>query len=198
MFGWERKDRRVVTDVTILQPPVDESDIVVGLLRLQAKHPDMIGIVFDPNAGGQQMAQLLEKGEHPLQYDDEARAKKGLAPLDGEKLPPLNFINHSQDNAPMALAAVRLDEAIRNGWLVVCDHPELRRHFLNAVERSLSGEKWKYDRPSNQLGEGRRKYPIDCLTGVLFAHSTAVGDLEETEDEGPPPEDLLNYEVEMV
>jgi hypothetical protein len=69
--------------------------------------------VYDPNAGGQQMAQLAREGQHPLQTDDAARAKKyGLPPLDGP-LEPLEFIEHSQDNAPMALAAPALDEAIR-------------------------------------------------------------------------------------
>jgi terminase large subunit-like protein len=198
MLSWERQDRRVVSDVTVLEPPVDESDIVVCLLTLQERYGegDFRGIVYDPNAGGRQMAQLLEKGEHPLQYDDDARDRKGLEKLGERVLEPLIFIDHSQDNAPMALAASRLDEAIRNRWIVLPEHPKLRRHFLNAVWKPLGGEKQKFDRPANQLGEGRRKYPIDGLTGVLMGHSVAVGELDEPKQQ--PPTDLANYRIRTI
>jgi hypothetical protein len=183
---WESDDRRVVAGVTVLEPPVDEADIVVGLLGLQERFPHLQGVVYDPNAGGQQMAQLLEKGRHPLQYDDDARIQAGLEPLNGRSLEPLVFVEHSQDNAPMALAASRLDEAIRGSevrkptlrWAAECDWESLRRHVLNAARKNLGGEKWKFDRPADAKGEKRRKYPIDALTGLLMGHSSAVAELE--------------------
>jgi hypothetical protein len=143
-------------------------------LGLQERFAGMRGVVMDPNAGGQQMAQLLEKGEHPLQQ--------------GRGLPPLEFFPHSQDNAPMALASSRLDEAIRGGeargpslrWVAEGDWEKLRRHVLNAVRRSLGGEKWKYDRPPDAKGERRRKFPIDALTGVEMGHSVAVAELYDS------------------
>jgi hypothetical protein len=46
--------------------------------------PTLQGWVMDPNAGAQQMAQMLEKGEHPLQVE------RGVGPIE--------FIAHSQDN----------------------------------------------------------------------------------------------------
>ena len=108
---WESSERRVVAGVRIIPPKVDEADVVEGLLDLQeAFGPE--GFVYDPNAGGRQMAQQLMKGEHPLQV------QRGIGPLE--------FFEHSQDNAPMGLAAVRLDEALRNGWLVHDGHPGLR------------------------------------------------------------------------
>jgi phage terminase large subunit-like protein len=116
--------------------------------------------VYDPNAGGAQMAQLLDKGEHPRQGD--AR---------------FDFVEHSQDNAPMAQAAQRLDEAIRSGWLLHDQNPDLRKHVLNAVRKSLGGEKWKYDRPPEAKGEARRKFPIDALTGLLMAHNVAMDEM---------------------
>jgi phage terminase large subunit-like protein len=67
---------------------------------------------------------------------------------------PIQFFEHSQDNAPMADAAVKLEEAIRNGWIRHDGDPDLRRHVLNAVRKSLGAEKWKYDRPSNAQGRG--------------------------------------------
>jgi hypothetical protein len=76
----------------------------------------------------------------------------------------------------MSLAATRLDEAIRNGWLVHDGNKDLRKHALGAVKKSLGGEKWRYDRPPGAKGEQRRKFPIDLLTGLLFANSVAVGE----------------------
>ena len=175
---WESPERRVIADVTVLPPPVDEADVAASLLRLQASFRDFRGVVYDPNAGGQQMAQLLEKGQHPLQTDDDARELQGLPRLEGQEAPPMVFIEHSQDNAPMADAAAKLDEAIRSKWLVHNGDRTLRSHVLNAVTRSLGGEKWKFDRPNDAKGEKRGRYPIDALTGVLMGHRTAVAEAD--------------------
>jgi phage terminase large subunit-like protein len=184
---WESHERRVVADVVTLPPPVDEADIVAAVLRLQLAYGDLRGVVYDPNAGGQQMVQLLEKGEHPLQTDDDARAGKGLPPLAESYVPPLVFVEHSQDNAPMAEAAARFEEAVRNRWIihdgdrdcssVLCRCHGLRGHVLNAVAKPLGGEKWRYDRPSDAKGSKRAKYPIDALTGILIGHNIAVEEL---------------------
>jgi hypothetical protein len=176
-------ERRIVAGVKVLEPPVDEDDVVSGLLDLHDRFPNLRGVVFDPNAGGQQMAQLLEKGTHPLQTE------RGVGPLD--------FIEHSQDNAPMALAASRLDEAIRGSdarpaTLRWADEPGwevLRRHVLNGARKDLGGEKWKFDRPSDAKGERRRKYPIDALTGLLMANSVAVTDVTA------PPAAKVGFEI---
>jgi hypothetical protein len=101
------------------------------------------------------------------------RAEHGLPALTGHE-EPLEFIAHSQDNAPMSQAATRLDEAIRNGWLVHDGTGSLRAHVLNAVARSLGDAKWKYDRPADAKGERRKNYPIDALTGVLMGNNIAV------------------------
>ena len=75
----------------------------------------------------------------------------------------------------MSLAAARLDDAIRNGWLIHDGDAELRSHVLNAVRISLPSEKHRYDRPANaKKGEARKKYPIDALTGLLMGNSVAV------------------------
>jgi hypothetical protein len=100
---WESDERRLVTGVRVLEPPVDESDIVAGILRIQLD----LGVdmwVADPSAGAEQMIQLLEKGQHPLQTDDDVRAEHDLPPLTGDEA-PLEFVAHSQDNAPMSQAA---------------------------------------------------------------------------------------------
>lgn len=161
VVAWEGFDRRVIAGVRVIEPPVDEAAIVAALLEVQEEF-NPVGWVYDPNAGGRQMAQLLEKGEHPLQV--------------AADLPPLVFFEHSQDNSVMTLAASRFDEAVRARRIVHDGDPVLRAHALNAVRRDLPGEKWRYDRPSDAQGERRRKYPIDALTGAVMGHSVAVAE----------------------
>jgi len=156
---WESDERRVVTDTLVLEPPVDESEIVKAILDRHERYPRLRGWVMDPNAGAQQMAQLLEKGEHPLQVE------RGIGPIE--------FIAHSQDNAPMSEAARRFDEAVRNGWLVHNGDRKLRAHVLNAVRKPTGPEKYRFDRPRDAQGEKRKRYPIDLLTGLLMGHNVA-------------------------
>lgn len=172
VLAWESPARRLVTGVRVIQPPVDESDVVAGILHTQIDYGTDIW-VLDPSAGAEQMVQLLEKGQHPLQTDDLLREQHGLPPLVGDER-TLEFVAHSQDNAPMGQAATRLDEAIRNGWLRHDGDRVLRAHVLNAVSRSLGDAKWKFDRPAEAKGERRKNYPIDALTGVLMGHNWLV------------------------
>lgn len=178
-LGWESSTRRLVADVALFRPPVAEDDIVNALLDRCERYAvdDRAIVVLDPSAGGEHLAQQLERGDHPLQ---EAR----------ECSIDIEFITWSQDNAPMALAAARFNEAFRNGWLQFGDddprHCEetcpcggLRGHILNAIERPLAGEKTKFDRPSDAKGRARAKYPIDGLTGLLMANAQAVADENE-------------------
>jgi phage terminase large subunit-like protein len=165
---WDEEGMRYVPSPVVVEPPVDESDIVRAIVDFQLRFPRLIGWVMDPNAGAQQMAQLLEKGTHPLQIDRD--------------VPPLEFIEHSQDPAPMSLAATRLDEAVRTRVLRHSGDRTMRRHVLNAVRRATAGEKYRFDRPSDAKGEKRAKYPIDCLTGLLMANSVAVAELDRGTD----------------
>lgn len=160
---WESAERRVIHGVNVLESPVDEADVVAGMVAIQRKYKPRTW-VYDPNAGGQQMAQLLGKGEHPKQGDT-----------------AFDFTEHSQDPMPMALAAARFDEAIRAGWIVHDGDETLRRHALNTVKKPVgsSGEKWRYDRPPSAKGERRAKFPIDALTGVVMGHSVAVAEHEQ-------------------
>lgn len=82
----------------------------------------------------------------------------------------------------MSQAAARLDEAIRNGWLVHDGDRDLRSHVLNAVAKSIGDAKWKFDRPKDAQGDRRKNYPIDALTGVLMGHNVAVDEFGD----GPP------------
>jgi hypothetical protein len=183
-LGWESPKRRLIAGAVTIAPPVEEFEVVRALLLFH-ESLNILGVVYDPNAGGTQMVQQLEKGTHELQTSDDAREAAGLPPIaESRATGPLEFIEHSQDNAPMSLAAVRFDEAFRYGWVHhdgarVCSTPGcrcggFRGHVINAVTKTLGGEKWKYDRPSDAKGGKRAKYPIDGLTGALMAHSVAV------------------------
>lgn len=173
---WESEERRVLADVRIFEPPVSEHDVAAAILELEAGwHP--FGFVYDPNAGGFQMAEQLDAGRHILQVEGEAGRP--------------TFIEHSQDNALMTLAASRYDEAIRNGWLVHDGDRVLRRHHLNAVRRDVGGEKWRYDRPSDAKGERRRRYPIDALTGAAMGNSVAYAEHLESNASPYETRDLI-------
>lgn len=180
VIAWESAERRLVTGIRVIRPPVREASVVLGLLHLQEAF-GVEEVVYDPNAGGQVMVQLLEDGKHPLQYDNERRAEHDLPPLD-EPLDPLVFIEHSQANEPMALASRRMEEAIRNGWIVHDGDLGLRQAALNVVRRDLSAERWKYDRPEDARGDRRSRFPIDAFTGLLFGNSHLVGEHDNEED----------------
>jgi Phage Terminase len=201
--GWESSKRRLIAGVLTIAPPVDEATIVRGLLAFY-EHLNVLGVVYDPSAGGSQMVQQLEKGTHELQTDDDAREQAGLPRrAQSRATGPLVFIEHSQDNAPMGLAAVRFDEALRYGWIhhdggntcstKGCRCGGFRGHATNAVSKTLGGEKWKYDRPSDAKGGKRAKVPIDGLTGALMAHSVAVAEFGEREKL-----DLAEYRITTV
>ncbi len=200
--GWDSPQRRLIAGTLTIAPPVDELQIVAPLL-LFCELLNVRAVVYDPNAGGQQMVRQLEKGKHELQTNDEARQAAGLPPLAESRSEPIVFVEHPQDPAPMVLASERFDEALRFGWIRHdggrkcstggCRCGGLRGHVLNAVARHVSGEKWRYDRPASAQGEKRKDCPIDGLTGALIAHSVAVA--EEGEGTRMNVED---YRIERV
>lgn len=159
---WESAERRVVESPVILEPPgggglIDERDVVNALLDFSDGRP-LTTVVFDPNAGAQQIVQQLERGEHPLQRDRE---------WSGE----LRFVEHTQDNAPIALADARFMEAVRRKAFAHDGNVVLRAHVLNVVEKPLGGEKFRLDRPSR----GPRR-PNDGMRALSMANSVAVAE----------------------
>ena len=151
---WESEERRVTSNAIVLEPegdgtPLDDRLIVDSLLELCERF-NVLGVVYDPNAAGQQMVQVLEREQN------------------------IEFVEHSQTNSPIALADARLMEAIRRKDLVHDGDPVVREHVLNAVEKPLGGEMFRFDRARR----GPRK-PIDALRALSMAHSVAVADAQE-------------------
>lgn len=171
---WMATPERAVFGVPeIVIPPRDgtslkEAAIIEPLLELIGTRK-VLGIVFDRNAGGEQLAGMLEGGEMLL---------------DGEvkRFPPMVVIDHSQDPVPMALAAERFSAAIRNGHL---EHPEdelFTDHVLSAVARKVGGgSRWRFDKRQ------RKPKPIDALIAAAMALSVALAPPEE--EEPPDPDD---------
>jgi phage terminase large subunit-like protein len=146
---WKADDERVICPPIVLTPPgdgtlLDDRLIVKALLDLRDRYT-IEAVVYDPNAGGQQLVQQLER-EHRF-----------------------TFVEHSQDNSPISLADGRFMEAIRRRDLVHTGDEQLRQQVLNAVEKPLGGDRFRFDRSKR----GPRK-PIDALRAVSMAHSVAV------------------------
>jgi phage terminase large subunit-like protein len=140
-------DRRLVADATILTPPadgslLDEREIAEALIDYSKRYK--LTVVYDPAAGAQQMVQQLER-EHRIR-----------------------FVEHSQSNTPMALAASRTMEGIRTGTIVHDGDRQLREHVLNGVAKPLSGEQFRFDRPRGT------RVPTDGLIALAMAISVST------------------------
>jgi phage terminase large subunit-like protein len=148
---WDTEERRVVAEPIVLEPPGDgtlmDDRLIVDALVGLAKRYRIRAVVYDPEAGGQQMVQQLER-EHNI-----------------------TFVEHSQKNAPISLADGRLMEAIRRKVLVHDGDKTLRTHVLNAVEKPLGGDAFKFDRPTRGA-----RVPNDALRALSMAHSVAVAE----------------------
>ena len=145
----------VVARARIITPPRDGNSlrpeqIQAALLDIHAETP-IERVVLDPSAGGEQIAAWIE-GE-----------------LGAEA------VSHSQKTAPMALAAGRWMEALRNDTLRHVSDPEMTRHVLNAVAIDLPDGTFKFGRPSSSRSadaeQPRRE--IDALIAASMVYSVA-------------------------
>jgi phage terminase large subunit-like protein len=160
ILAWESRDRVLIPAPRVITPPVAERDVADAILDFQEAYSP-VAWVYDPNAGGRQMAQMLEGGDHPSQVE---RPDVVVA----------EWIEHGQGNVAMGRASGRMDEWIRNRRIAHDGDRTLRTHVLNAVKKALPGETFRYDRPKDAQGERRKRYPIDALTGITMGLSVAV------------------------
>lgn len=145
---WVRGDEDFVIGApVIVVPPRDntstpEAQIIGPLVEMRDRW-DVLGVVLDPNAGGEQLAQHLD-GQYGM-----------------------TVVTHSQDPAPMSLAAERLSAAVRNRGLTHPNDRDLTGHVLAAAAKSTSGEKWR-------LVKSSRKKNIDACIALAMALSVAI------------------------
>jgi phage terminase large subunit-like protein len=136
-------DPMIVGYPTILIPPeggsVSFKEILTTISNYAARWPGLT-VVIDPNAGGELVADRIE-------------SDLGL-----------DVTIYSQQPRPMALAAQRLTTAIANRAIRHPDHPELNRHVLSAVPKTV-GETWRFGKSS------KRSVPNDGVIALAMAVS---------------------------
>jgi len=136
-------EKFIVGHPTILYPPeggsVQFKEILEAVENYSARYPEMT-VVIDPNAGGELIADRIENDLG------------------------IEVTIHSQQPRPMALAAQRLTTAIANRILRHPDDPELNRHVLSAVPKTV-GETWRFGKSS------KRSVPNDGIIALAMAVS---------------------------
>lgn len=143
---WKRPDGvSVVHRPVILTPPQDGTSLpyeeIWTVAREMADKWPGCQFVFDPTRGGEQLAQQI----------------------DGE-IENCDWVIHSQDPRPMALAAERLVAAISERRIEHPDDQELNTHVLSAAAYFV-GDRWKF------VKQKRKKMPIDGVVALAMAHS---------------------------
>lgn len=135
---------------TVLVPPgggeaIDSEEIWAAIILMETRWPQ-ITFVLDPEAGGEQLAQRMER-----------------------ELPNARVATHSQKTPPMCLAAQRLSEAIAAKQIRHPDDPMLNSHVLSAAAMQI-GPSWKF------VKQRKKDMKIDALIALAIAHSTLIGE----------------------
>lgn len=143
----------VVGRPEVVVPPRDNTSLpeedITGPLLEMARQWDVAGVVLDPNAGGEQLAQHLDR-----QYG-------------------MTVIPHSQDPAPMSLAAERLSAVVRSRSLTHPNDQALTAHVLGAAAKATTGEKWRFVK-------ARRNKNIDACIALAMALSIGIDQEDAT------------------
>lgn len=122
------------------------------------------GIVFDPNQGGQQLAQQLEREHH------------------------LPFIRFDQRVAALARADGQFTESVRRRTIEHSWPKDARQHVMNAVQVPLPGGGFYFGRPKI----GARK-PTDALRAAAMVHSVVLAEPNHKPKPDKPPADKGSY-----
>jgi phage terminase large subunit-like protein len=134
----------------VIVPPRDgtstrEEDIL-DTIRLAADRWTIKAVVIDPEAGGELIAQRLERDLG------------------------LKVATHSQKSGPMALAAQRTLSTIRERTLRHPGDDTLTNHVLAAEAKTVYGELWKFVKPR------KGGQVIDACVAMAMALSVAIGE----------------------
>jgi phage terminase large subunit-like protein len=150
-WGWLFGKSRVIT------PPRDGNSLRPEVIQVafEAIHEEtpIQRVVMDPSAGGEQLAGWLE--------DDLG----------------VQVVSHSQKTGPMAVAAGRFMETLRDGTQKHVRDADFTRHVLNGVAKELPDGTFKFVRPvaSRSSNEEAPLREIDALIAGSMVLSTAMG-----------------------
>ena len=164
-FWWRGKERRLLGDAVILEPPSD-------------------GSTFDTHRLEREVLVIHERTQITMVVMDPTRAEQLAVWLEEEL--GCDVVKRSQTNPQLAADYARFMEALRNGWLQHTGDPVLRRHVLNAVTQLLPDGQVKFVRPRgarNVPEHLRRRRVIDGLQAASMVNSVAAATLLEDEEE---------------
>lgn len=137
---------------TILKPAGDgtalDSEDVFAVARQMAERWPQATFILDPEAGGEQLAQRIER---------ELNARVAV---------------HSQKSAPMCTAAMRLSEAINAKKIRHPDDEELNRHVL-AAGAQIVGAEWKFKKPGSRKRKIDALVALSMAVSVLVGGGAA-------------------------
>lgn len=176
------KQRRVFGVPEVVVPPRNGSSTPPGKIRaafrrVYRRNP-IHTVVIDPNAGGEQLIEWIQKPWDP-EADDESD-EYGLG---------AEVRTYSQTNEPQALAYEQWMEGMRYGLLEHPHDPTFNQHVLNAIAKPVLGKRFRFDRPATTRssgsgrGEGQDRRVIDALDAASNVHVVALADLT---DDTPP------------
>lgn len=154
--GWLFGKSRVIT------PPRDGNSLNPEVIKAEfrAIHAEtpIERVVMDPSAGGEELAHWLE-----------------------EEL-GVEVVSHSQKSGPMALAAGRFMETLRDGTQKHIQDADFTRHVLNAVAYELPDGTFKFIRPvsSRTSQDEAPRREIDAIIAGSMVLSTAIGNAGHT------------------
>jgi phage terminase large subunit-like protein len=180
--------RRVFGKPEIVVPPRNGTSTPPGQVRAAFKRVHRRNpihtVVIDPNAGGEQLVEWIQKPHDPELPDDSDQSGLGA-----------EVIAYSQTNEPAALAYERWMEGMRTGLIEHPHDPVFNQHVLNAIAKPVLGNREKFDRPrATRQARGQDRRVIDALTAASNVHAVAIGE----GDEEPPPFDLSNYRIGVL
>jgi phage terminase large subunit-like protein len=184
---WDREELRIdgrphwrwrrvrIGKPTILVPPRDGSslsheDVIKSVLWYRDAGYEILGVVFDRNAEGEKVAQELEN------------------------VHGIDVIEHSQDPAPMADAAMGFGTAMGEGLVEHPDDDEYTAHILAAKAKSTTGEKWRIVAPEQHRGQRKQGQQdgddieyIDAAIATVMPHRVAIAPRPASPEAGARP-----------
>lgn len=158
----------------ILVPPRDgtsllRSAVIAAVLYFRDELGlEIRAVVFDRNAEGESVAQELED-EHGIE-----------------------IVEHSQDASLMADASMGLTEAIGQQHIEQPDDDEFSSHVLAARAKTVSGDRWRFDAPTENRGQRKQgvqeSNDIEVVDGAIagaMVHHSAMAAGRVVEDDDP-------------